>query len=68
MTTSRIWDNDFHVPYIARGAHIIDNSGDTVGVYYSSLIFPTVKFQSDNQVMVILDTAFLWGPGDPRNR
>ena len=66
VTTSRIWDNDYVAPYYPRGAHIIDASGDRVGVYYSSLIYPTVKFETENQVSVILDTAFLWGPGDPR--
>lgn len=59
-----IWDNPYYYPHDPRGAHILDSSGNKVGVYYSSLIYVTIKFEPNNQVRVMPDTAFNWGPDD----
>ena len=63
VTASRIWSDTFYSPYRARGGDIMDPNGEKVGIYYSSLSYPTVKFEPENQVMVILDTPFMYGPG-----
>ena len=63
VVTSRIWDNDYYFPHYPKGAYILDTNGEKVGVYYSSLIYVTIKFQPEGRVMVIPDNAFLMGPG-----
>lgn len=62
VAISRIWDNPYYAPYHPRGAYIVNPAGEKVGVYYSSLIYVTTKFESENRVSIIPDTAFLWGP------
>ena len=62
VATSRIWDNPYYYPHDPRGASILNPDGEKVGVYYSSLIYVTIKFQPENHVSVIPDTAFLGGP------
>jgi len=63
VIASRIWADTFYAPYRARGGNIMDPNGEKVGIYYSTLSYPTVKFEPDNQVTVILDTPFMYGPG-----
>lgn len=62
VATSRIWENLYYNPHYPRGAIIMNPAGEKVGVYYSSLIYVTIKFQTENEVSVIPDTAFLGGP------
>lgn len=62
VATSRIWDNPYYYPHDPQGASILDPDGEKVGVYYSSLIYVTIKFLPENHVSVIPDTAFLGGP------
>jgi hypothetical protein len=45
------------------GAHILDPSGARVGVWFSSLRYPTVKFNGPQEIELIPDMPFLWGPG-----
>lgn len=66
VTASRIWSDTFYAPYRARGGNIVNPEGEKVGIYYSSLSYPTVKFEPENQVMVILDTPFMYGPGNEK--
>lgn len=62
VAISRIWDNPYYTPSHARGASIVNPDGEKVGVYYSSLIYVTIKFESEKRISVIPDTPFLWGP------
>ena len=51
-----IWEIENRPPYIARGSHIFDTEGNTVGVYFSGL-YATVKFGPENQIQVMPDTV-----------
>jgi hypothetical protein len=62
VATSRIWDNPYYSPHDPRGAIIMNPDGEKVGIYYSSLIYVTIKFQPENHISVIPDKAFLGGP------
>ncbi len=66
VATSRMWDNYTQLPEYPRGAIIMDPDGEKAGVYFSSLRFVSIKFKPENQVMVMLDTTFLWGPDEIR--
>jgi hypothetical protein len=61
-----MWDNYTQLPEYPRGAIIMDPDGEKAGVYFSSLRFVSIKFKPENQVMVMLDTTFLWGPDEIR--
>ena len=54
-----MWADYGYSPY---GAHILDPSGNKVGVWYSSIYFVAVKFLADNVIVLMPDKPFLWGP------
>ncbi len=48
--------------YYKFGADILDPSGEKVGIMYTAIWETTVKFGADNQVEVMPNKPFLWGP------
>ena len=68
VATSRIWYNYTKTPEDPRGAIILNPSGEDVGVYFSSIRFLSIRFEPDNQVMLLLDTTpFTGGPDNRRD-
>ena len=63
--TRWIWE-DYN--YYKFGADILDPQGKKVGVFYSAIRETSVKFANDNQIKVMPNTPFLWGPGDRSSR
>jgi len=63
--TRWIWE-DYN--YYKFGANILDPQGKKVGVFYSAIRETSVKFVNANQIMVMPNTPFLWGPGDGSDR
>ena len=57
--TRWIWED---YGYIKFGADILDPNGVTVGIMYTAIRETSVKFVGDNQIVVIPNTPFLWGP------
>ena len=57
--TRWIWED---YGYSKFGADIIDPNGKKVGVLYSAIYETTVKFVADNQIVVMPNKPFLWGP------
>jgi hypothetical protein len=66
LATSRIWYNYTRIDEDPRGAIIKDPTGESVGLYFSSLRFVSIKFKPENQVMVMLDTTPITGGPDNR--
>ena len=64
LATSRIWYNYTRTDEDPRGAIIKDPTGESVGVYFSSLRFVSFKFRPENQVTVLLDTTPITGGPD----
>ena len=60
-----IWED---YGYYKFGADILDPQGKKVGVFYSAIRETSVKFVNGNQIMVMPNTPFLWGPGDGSDR
>lgn len=58
--TRWIWED---YGYYKFGADILDPQGKKVGVFYSAIRETSVKFINGNQIMVMPNTPFLWGPG-----
>lgn len=56
---SRIWEDYGFYKY---GANVYDPNGNKVGTWYSAVFGKTIKFLGDNQIEVMMDTPFLWGP------
>jgi hypothetical protein len=54
-----IWED---YGYHKFGADILDPNGKKVGILYSAISQTTVKFLGDNQIAVMPNTPFLWGP------
>lgn len=54
-----IWE-DYN--YYKFGANILDSQGKKMGIFYSSIRQTSVKFMNGNQIMVMPNTPFLWGP------
>ena len=54
-----IWED---YGYYKFGADIMDPLGKKVGVFYSAISQTSVKFVNNNQIMVMPNTPFLWGP------
>jgi len=48
--------------YSKFGADILDPSGNKVGILYTAIRETTLKFGDNNQISVIPNTPFLWGP------
>jgi len=44
------------------GADILDPQGVKVGIMYTAIRGTSVKFVGDNQIVVMPNTPFLWGP------
>ena len=63
--TRWIWED---YGYYKFGADILDPQGKKVGVFYSAIRETSVKFVNDNQIMVMPNTPFLWGPDDGSDR
>ena len=59
--TRWIWED---YGYYKFGADILDPQGKKVGVFYSAIRGTSFKFSNDNQIMVMPNTPFLWGPED----
>lgn len=66
VAVSRIWYNDYQSPSDPQGAVIMDPDGERVGIYFSSLSLPSIKFMPENQVMIMLDTTVIRGDWDLR--
>lgn len=66
---NQIWED---YGYRTYGADLLDPAGQKIGIVYSSIYGVTTKFLKNNQIEVMLNTPFLWGPGNghggPRNR
>jgi hypothetical protein len=60
-----IWED---YGYYKFGADILDPQGKKMGIFYSSIRGTSVKFMNGNQIMVMPNTPFLWGPGDGSDR
>ena len=54
-----IWED---YGYLKFGADILDPNGAKVGILYSAINQTSIKFVDDNQIVVMLNTPFLWGP------
>jgi len=54
-----IWED---YGYYKFGADILDPAGNKVGVFYSAIYETSVKFMDNNQIAVMPNTPFLWGP------
>ena len=48
--------------YDIFGADILDPAGNKVGVLYTAVRETAIKFGPDNQIAVMPNTPFLWGP------
>ena len=57
--TRWIWED---YGYYKFGANILDPKGVKVGIMYTAIRETSVKFVGDNQIVVIPNTPFLWGP------
>jgi hypothetical protein len=57
--TRWIWED---YGYYKFGADILDPNGVQVGIMYTAIRATSVKFVGDNQVVVMPNTPFLWGP------
>ncbi len=57
--TRWIWED---YGYDKFGADILDPNGNKVGVLYTAIRETTVKFGDDNQISIIPNAPFLWGP------
>jgi hypothetical protein len=57
--TRWIWED---YGYYKFGADILDPTGIKVGILYSAISQTSVKFVGDNQIEVMPNTPFLWGP------
>ena len=56
---SRIWEDYGFYKY---GANVYDPTGNKVGIWYSAVFGKAIKFLEDNQIEVMMDTPYLWGP------
>jgi hypothetical protein len=56
---TRIWGD---YGYSKFGADILDPNGNKVGILYTAIRETTLKFGINNQISVIPNTPFLWGP------
>ena len=61
--TRWIWED---YGYYKFGADILDPNGVKVGIMYTSINETSVKFVGDNQIVVMPNTPFLWGPDGGR--
>ena len=57
--TRWIWED---YGYYKFGADILDPQGKKVGVFYSAIRETSFKFTNGNQIMVMPNTPYLWGP------
>ena len=54
-----IWED---YGYLKFGADILDPNGAKVGILYSAINQTSIKFVDDNQIVVMPNSPFLWGP------
>jgi len=59
--TRWVWED---YGYYKFGADILDPNGNKVGVLYTAIRETTLKFGDNNQISVIPNSPFLWGPVD----
>jgi len=57
--TNRLWED---YGYSAFGAQILDPTGKKIGIWYSSIWEVSFRFVGDNEIVVMINTPFLWGP------
>jgi len=57
--TRWIWED---YGYYKFGADILDPDGVQVGIMYTAIRATSVKFVGENQIVVMPNTPFLWGP------
>ncbi|MGB5751118.1 MAG: hypothetical protein WBM69_29385 [Desulfobacterales bacterium] len=57
--TRWVWED---YGYDKFGADILDPNGNKVGVLYTAIRETTLKFGDNNQISVIPNSPFLWGP------
>lgn len=55
-----IWED---YAFRRHSAYILGVDGRRVGIWFSALRYPSVKFTGDQGVDLIPDMPFLWGPG-----
>jgi hypothetical protein len=55
-----IWED---YGYYKFGADILDPVGVKVGIIYTAVSETTVKFVGENEIVVIPNKPYLWGPG-----
>jgi hypothetical protein len=60
--TEAVWED---YGYYKFGADILDPTGKKVGIIYTAVNETSIKFMANNQIMVMPNTPFLWGPGGP---
>ena len=48
--------------YYKFGADVLDPNGEKVGIMYTAIRETTIKFGANNQIEVMPNTPFLWGP------
>ena len=61
--TRWIWED---YGYQKFGADILDPKGVKVGIMYTAIRQTSVKFVDNNQIVVMPNTPFLWGPDGSR--
>ena len=61
--TRWIWED---YGYYKFGADILDPNGMKVGIMYTAIRETSVKFVGDNQIVVMPNKPFLWGPDSGR--
>ena len=54
-----IWED---YGYFKFGANILDPRGNKVGIMYTAIRETSVKFVGDNEIIVMPNKPFLWGP------
>jgi hypothetical protein len=59
LMITRIWEDYGFRRY---GANILDPNGQQIGIFYSSIYVVTVKFVGDDEILILLDSPYLWGP------
>ena len=57
--TRWVWED---YGYYKFGAKILDQNGVQIGIMYTAIRQTSVKFVGDNQIVVMPNTPFLWGP------
>jgi hypothetical protein len=63
LLATRLWED---YGYRRYGANILDPNGQQAGILYSSIYVVTVKFLDNDEIAIVLDTPYMWGPDGGR--